>query len=56
MLRVSLLDEVVDKCVETLYRLETPSISKINFHKLLKLSTSGVQFTLTHRYIPNTME
>ena len=33
------LDEVVDICVDTLYRLETPSISKNNFHKLLKLST-----------------
>ena len=39
------LDEVVDICVDTLYRLETPSISKINFRKLLKLTTSGVKFT-----------
>ena len=39
------LDEVLDICVDTLYRLETPSISKNNFRKLLKLSTSGVQFT-----------
>ena len=39
------LDEVVIICLEKLYRLGTPSISKNNFHKLLKLSTSEVKFT-----------
>ena len=39
------LDEVINICADTLYKLNKPSISKNNFIKLLKLSTSGVYFT-----------
>ena len=48
------LDEVVDICVETLNRLD--SISKINFRKILKLTTSGVQFTFNLQMYSQKME
>ena len=38
------LDEVINICADTLYKLDKSSISKKNFIKLLKFSTSGVHF------------
>ena len=38
------IDEVLDICGDTLYRLGIPSIGKNKFCKLLKLSNSGVKF------------
>ena len=39
------LEEVIEICVNTLFKLSKPTISRINFKKLLKLATSGVKFS-----------
>ena len=39
------LEEVIEICADTLYKISKPTISKINFKKLLKLATSGTKFS-----------
>ena len=39
------LEEVIEICVNTLFKLSKPTISRINFKKLFKLATSGVKFS-----------
>ena len=39
------LEEVIEICVDTLYKISNPTVSRKNFKKLLKLATSGVKFS-----------
>ena len=39
------LEEVIEICVDMLYKIEKPVISKNNFKELLKLSTGGVELS-----------
>ena len=39
------LNEVIEICVEMMYKIEKPTISKENLKRLLNLATSGVQFS-----------
>ena len=39
------LEEVIEICVDTRYKISNPTVSRTNFKKLLKLATSGVKFS-----------
>ena len=39
------LEEVIEICVDTLYKISNPTVSRTNFKKLLKLATSDVKFS-----------
>ena len=38
------LEEVIETCFNTLYKISNAMVSKTNLKKLLKLATSGVKF------------
>ena len=40
-----LLEEVMEICVDTLYKISKPTVSRKNLKKLLKLATSSIKFS-----------